>query len=267
MLIIFRCICVTLFFCLALASNTLWGQLPPLEANVHEDVARFILPGSKVERMWGGENLSVFSISHGRGPGIRVFIPKGSIDPASMKNRGLRRGGAGFLLNAFPNGVERALLSYYVRFPHDFKFVRGGKLPGLYGGTANSGGRIPNGTDGFSFRLMWGADGQGSVYAYLPTSVKWGTPFFSRSINFIPGRWHLVLQEVHLNRPDRSDGVLRVWLDGVLVGEENGLFIRSVDELKINGMFFEVFFGGSDDSWAAIEDTAIDFSGFSFRVF
>lgn len=66
-------------------------------------------------------------------------------------------------------------LSYAVRFSSNFNFVLGGKLPGLYGGIGNTGGNIPDGTDGFSTRYMWGRNGVGEVYAYLPTSQQYGT--------------------------------------------------------------------------------------------
>ncbi|GAO28597.1 polysaccharide lyase [Geofilum rubicundum] len=45
----------------------------------------------------------------------------------------------------FERPVEQASLSYKVFVPADFDFVKGGKLPGLAGGSANSGGDIPNG--------------------------------------------------------------------------------------------------------------------------
>ena len=232
---------------------------------LHVDLSRGLSGMPALSRFWGAENISFHPLSDGRGPVMRVFVPRGAIDPATMSNRGLPRGGAGFLMQAFPHGVEHALLSYYVRFPADFDFVRGGKLPGLYGGLANSGGRIPNGTDGFSFRLMWGAGGNGSVYAYLPTSVKWGTPLLRHRFRFIPGHWHLVVQEVRMNDPGKANGSLRMWIDNVPVGEESGLMIRAVESLRINGMFFDVFFGGNDDSWAAAADTHVEFSCFTLR--
>src|SRR3546814_13585034 len=46
-------------------------------------------------------------------------------------------------------------LHYRVRFPEDFDFNKGGKLPGLYAGEAPSGGEKVSGEDGWSIRLMW----------------------------------------------------------------------------------------------------------------
>lgn len=218
-----------------------------------------------LKNSWGRNNVSFHSFDDRPGTFMRVFVPAGAIDPVTMRRRGLPRGGAGFKSVAFPGGVEHAVLTYWVRFPLGFDFVRGGKLPGLYGGKGNSGGKIPNGKDGFSFRLMWNKGGRGSVYAYVPTSVRWGSGYLVKKLSFTPGRWHHVVQELKLNRPGHSDGSLRMWLDDVLVGEAGGIRMRTIDELKINGMFFDVFFGGNDDSWAPKWDTHIDFYGFSLR--
>ncbi len=216
---------------------------------------------------WGMNNISFFSEGSQKANVMRIVVPKGAIDPGTMSLRSLPRGGAGFKSESVPLGSTHALLSYRVRFPSGFDFVRGGKLPGLYGGAGNSGGKIPDGTDGFSFRLMWGKDGAGEVYAYLPSSIKYGTGFFRKAFFFTPGVWHDVVQELQLNTPGLSDGFVRLWFDGRLVGEEKGLLIRSVDSLKINGLFLDFFFGGNDDSWAPKQDTYVDFSSFRIRTF
>lgn len=215
-----------------------------------------------IKNNWGMENISFLLNESDQVSYMRVFIPKGAIDPASMSRRGLPRGGAGFKSVVAVDGAERAILSYRVRFPVSFNFVRGGKLPGLYGGAGNSGGVIPNGTDGFSFRLMWDKNGMGVVYAYLPSSITYGSGFFRGRFTFVPGTWHQITQELKLNDPDKSNGLLRLWFDGLLVGEQDDLLIRTVGALKINGIFFDLFFGGNDDSWAPPSDTYVDFSSF-----
>ncbi len=216
---------------------------------------------------WGMNNISFLAENSPTPNFMRVAVPMGAIDPGTMSRRSLPRGGAGFKSESIPLGVEHALLSYRVRFPSDFDFVRGGKLPGLYGGVGNSGGKIPDGTDGFSFRLMWGKNGAGEVYAYLPSSVTYGTGFFRGAFYFKPGVWHDVVQELRLNTPGLGDGYVRLWLDGKLVGEQAGLVIRSVDSLKINGLFFDFFFGGNDDTWAPRRNTYVDFSNFKIRSY
>lgn len=219
----------------------------------------------ELRNFWGRQNVTFLPFEDRPGTFMRVFVPAGAIDPGTMSRRGMPRGGAGFKSLVFPDGVDHAVLSYWVRFPEDFDFVRGGKLPGLYGGVGNSGGRIPDGTDGFSFRLMWGKGGRGSVYAYVPTSVKYGSGFLVHQFHFMPGRWHRVVQELKLNDPGASNGEIKMWLDNRFVGEATNVLVRTVDSLQINGLFFDVFFGGNDDSWAPLANTHIDFYGFSLR--
>ncbi|GIZ52513.1 polysaccharide lyase [Noviherbaspirillum aridicola] len=220
----------------------------------------------RIKNLWGAQNLTFVPRPDGRGKIMRVFVPQGAIDPGSMRKRGLPPGGAGFKTQVFPAGERHALLSYSVRFADNVDFARGGKLPGLYGGSGNSGGKIPDGRDGFSFRLMWGEGGRGSVYAYLPTSVKYGTSLVRHRFHFKKGVWHRVVQEVVLNDPGQANGVVRMWFDGVAVGEATGLVVRTDDALKVDGMFFDVFYGGNDDTWAPSVDTTIEFADFVVRA-
>ena len=59
-------------------------------------------------------------------------------------------------------------MSYDVQFEEGFDFVKGGKLPGLFGGEGNTGGGIPTGMDGFSARMMWRGNGRVVQYVYYP---------------------------------------------------------------------------------------------------
>jgi hypothetical protein len=163
-----------------------------------------------------------------------------------------------------PDPADVVDLSYQVRFPEGFEFVKGGKLPGLYGGTENSGGDIPDGTDGLSTRYMWRAGGEGEVYAYLPTSEEHGTSLGRGCWSFEPdGGWSTIRQRVQLNSPDAEDGRITVWQDDRLVLDRGGLQFRTTDELRIEGLFFSTFFGGGDTSWASPTDQHIDFADFA----
>ena len=188
---------------------------------------------------------------------------KGGASPSASRRVGVKEGGAQ-LLGQLPGGpTDRLFLRYFVRFPSDFDFVKGGKLPGFYGGTNISGGNIPNGTDGFSTRFMWRSEGQGEVYVYMPSSTKFGTSLGRGTFRFAPGKWHCVEQELRLNTPGQADGQVRVWLDSEAVFEQQQLFLRSVPDLRIEGVFFSTFFGGGDPSWAPPRDTHADFAAFA----
>lgn len=194
---------------------------------------------------------------------LRVHYKKGSLNP-SRKDR--PTGGTNFhaRLDFIPS--DSLYLRYYVRFADDFPFNKGGKLPGLFGGKVHSGGHIPDGTNGFSTRFMWREGGKGEVYAYLPTSVDHGTSFGAGNWSFVPGIWYELEQHVVLNTIGKKDGSIEVWVDGKPILKKENLYFRSVDTLKIQGIFFSTFFGGHDSSWAAPKDTYIDFANFAISA-
>jgi polysaccharide lyase-like protein len=189
---------------------------------------------------------------------LRTFYPAGS---ASRGMNAPDGGMQAYLM--LPNPVDVLDLTYQVRFPEGFDFVKGGKLPGLFGGTVTSGQRIPDGTNGFSTRYMWRADGAGEVYAYLPTSEEHGTSLGRGCWSFQPGYWTTISQRVGLNTPGQRDGRISVWQDDQLVLDRSGLEFRTTDQLRIDGLFFSTFFGGDDPSWASPVDQHVEFSGFT----
>ena len=115
-----------------------------------------------------------------------VHYPAGSASPTVSRERGRPVGGAQVRAWLGTPPADSMHLRYAVRFPPGFNFVKGGKLPGLYGGVGNTGRRIPTGEDGFSARVMWRKHGDGEVYAYLPTSREHGTSLGRGGFRFIP---------------------------------------------------------------------------------
>ncbi|HWZ91819.1 MAG TPA: hypothetical protein VNW92_23310 [Polyangiaceae bacterium] len=194
---------------------------------------------------------------------LRAEYPKGSSSPRGSRAAGVKEGGGQFYGTLVSGPVDHLFLRYYVRFQPDFDFVKGGKLPGFYGGTQVSGGRIPDGTNGFSTRFMWRSAGQGEVYAYLPSSDTFGTSLGRGDFSFTAGKWQCLEQEVNLNTPGAADGVVRAWLDGKPVYQNEHLVYRTVTSLRIEGILFSTFFGGGDSSWAPNRDLHADFAHFA----
>ncbi|HLC53238.1 MAG TPA: hypothetical protein VJK03_01725 [Candidatus Nanoarchaeia archaeon] len=76
---------------------------------------------------------------------LEITIPKGTESD----------GGSFWRLN-FPKDLEDVTFEYDIMFGDNFDFVRGGKLPGLGGGTSKGSGGTPKEyQNGFSARLMW----------------------------------------------------------------------------------------------------------------
>jgi hypothetical protein len=169
-------------------------------------------------------------------------------------------GHAKFMTNHGP--LERAYLEYKLRFAEDFDWVLGGKLPGFMGGQVTNK-VVPDGTDGWSARFMWREGGQGSVYSYHPDQGgPWGETFRLDNFWFQKGVEHTIGLEVVMNTPGQYDGIIRTWLDGVLVVEETDMRFRDIPDLHIDGIVFSTFFGGGTDKWAPTKDEHIDFGDF-----
>lgn len=213
---------------------------------------------------WGIDNVEIIEDSTKKFNKIlRVHYPKNSASPTVAKTTGAPWGGAQFYSTLNIQPKDKLHLRYYVRFADNFDFVKGGKLPGLYSGTENNGGKTPDGTNGFSTRYMWRKDGAGEVYAYLKTSTNYGTALGKNNWKFKTGEWQLVEQQVKLNTPGQTNGEVRVWIDEKLVLEQDGLIFRTIEDLKIEGIFFSTFFGGGDPSWATPVNTYADFANFA----
>jgi len=221
--------------------------------------------GAQARGSWGLENVSVQNTPEGRfNRVLRVRYPARSASPSVARRYRVPIGGAQFYADLGLSPQTSLRLSYDLRFSDNFDFVKGGKLPGFYGGEGASGGDNPDGTDGFSTRFMWRRRGDGEIYAYLPTTTdEYGTSIGRGNWRFRRGVWHHLEQEVVLNRPNADDGRIRVWFDERLVLDQGGLRFRTVDSLQLNGLFFSTFFGGNDRSWATPRNVYVDFANFA----
>lgn len=190
---------------------------------------------------------------------LRVKFPANSVGP---EGNGAQWG------IVLPATFEELHVAYRIRFHEDFDFVRGGKLPGLVGGDANTGGNKPNGSDGWSARMMWRDNGRVTQYVYHPDqpeasgeNMPWddgneGLRFFT------PGVWHKVQHHIVMNTAGRFDGLIKGYLDGRLAFYRNNLRFRDVESFGIDTLYFSTFFGGSDDTWATTKDETIWFDDF-----
>src|SRR5713101_5601220 len=182
-------------------------------------------------RIWGTQNLAVWQ--RGSTKVLAVTYPRGSIDPA---NPAAPVGGTGFLYPS-PAALSSGCLAYDVAFSTGFDFAKGGKLPGLYGGNAPSGGADTN--MGFSTRYMWRTSGAGEVYAYVPDkSGQYGESISPGAWTFVPGQWQRLEQEIIVNNVGQKDGILRVWVGGELLVNRTDILYRVDDNVLVAGLMF-----------------------------
>jgi hypothetical protein len=238
----------------------------PVDVPRPATVAEFLGPSLTVEDFgsFGQDRLAILASDDERFAAVlRVRYPAGSASEEAARTGGTPEGGAQLYARIAAGSADDVFLRYFVRFPDGFNFVRGGKLPGLFGGRVTGGKKIPDGTNGFSTRYMWRADGLGEVYAYLPSSREHGTSLGRGAWSWPTGSWVSIQQQVRLNTPGRADGRIRVWLNGTLVLEEGKLEFRSSPSLRVDGLFFSTFFGGDDAGWATPTDQYAEFAGFT----
>ncbi|GAA5948145.1 hypothetical protein JCM3765_007128 [Sporobolomyces pararoseus] len=176
------------------------------------------------------------------GPAMQVTFPKGSINPA---NKNAPTGGVGLYIS--PLDLSKATnvsLEYSVFFPANFDFVKGGKLPGMYGGHKGcSGGQ--DSEDCFSTRLMFRTGGKGELYLYAPKSnpdqleslcktaplsycdSSYGFSIGRGAWTFERGAWSNIRQEIRLNTPGIADGGVRIFVNDKLVLSSDAVLYRA----------------------------------------
>lgn len=204
--------------------------------------------------------------------------PKGSCSPKTPLP-----GGLGFYLagpktfsTALERGAREAVFSYRMMLQKDWEWVKGGKLPGTYGGVGElayrcSGGRQHDRCKCFNLRLMWRENGMGELYAYTPinktnekallavppfskTNSDYGISVGKGAWTFEPGVWTTIAERVKLNSIGEADGEVQVWINGQCVIHAKGLILRVDEESHIKGMHFQTFFGGHTPDWASPKD-------------
>jgi hypothetical protein len=157
--------------------------------------------------------------------------------------------------------LDDATLTYQIRFPAGFQWVKGGKLPGLCGAACWTGSN--NGPGGWTTRFMWRAGGAGEVLLSDATTTGYGSDLGLGSWTFqADGNWHTISQHIHLNTPGLADGYIDVNYNGVLVAHLTGITFRTDTTTRIDSLMFSSFFGGHDSTWAPTADQHIDFAGF-----
>ncbi|GHB28124.1 polysaccharide lyase [Salinicola rhizosphaerae] len=247
------------------ACDSRYTTVKTMDIGTAPDMKQWVKQTLGAERRWGEQNLSVTGPSEsGTGsPVLRVRYPEGTSSPSDTEE-----GGAGFVMPVPAlRQANSACLRYRVRFEPNFDFVKGGKLPGLYGGDGPTGGDEVTGTNGFSMRFMWRKQGQGELYEYVVNKDSdYGESVGRGKWRFTPGQWVTVEEEIVLNDPDAENGVARVWIDGQPIFEQQGIVYRTTDDVHIDGLMFSTFFGGHGSDWRTPREQSADFADFTLMA-
>lgn len=200
---------------------------------------------------------------------LRLKYPQGCLGP------NYEEGCAAQVKWNLPEPAKTMWVGYKIKFEEGFDFRKGGKLPGLCGGKAYSGGNKPASKgDGWSARIMWRQDGAIHQYMYyVEQAANYGdywpwTDESSVSSRFIPGKWHTVITQIILNTIESGatngnhDGVLRSWLDGEMVLEKTGLRLIDFEDQMIDIFYISTFHGGDNSDWKPLNDSYIRYDDF-----
>lgn len=170
------------------------------------------------------------------------------------------------IVSAIPGGNE-VFLSYRMFFESGWQWVKGGKLPGLAGGTMPTGGSYDD--NGFSARFMWRQNGRMAVYAYhhdRPTKYGEDFPLMNSdgSYYIAPiGRWITITQRIKMNTSGSAwDGEVQVWIDGVQKLHKKGIRWRKNTTYSADRLLYSSFYGGNDSTWSPTKTTYARFDDF-----
>jgi hypothetical protein len=183
-----------------------------------------------------------------RGAGLEVVVPRGS------------HWGLG-TFQPVPGAADEAWFRYMVVLDR-WAPSQSGKLPGFASLRSSSArGCVPAtaGRPGWSARMMYrpvGAAGApedssriGYYVYHLDQPDDCGEIMEWNDVGLLgPGTWHCIEGQVRLNRPGRSDGLLRGWVDGTEAFSRDGLRFRDSGRVGIDDLWLNVFSGGKSPS-------------------
>jgi hypothetical protein len=217
-------------------------------------------------RDWGVlENTRIINATAAPTPTIfQVALPK--IDPTSSSNPAARSGmGFTWLPSKLP-AANAACLSYHVWLPEDFQFGSGGSLPGMFGNDDSEPLAATPGSS-FSTRQAWNAEGQLQMRAMTPALPRGQTLEISpNQLTLKRNQWVKIEQEIVLNDLDRSNGTIRVWVDGKQRFESKEVVLRTTETTKFRGIVADVYY--SNQALTAVQapkDTSMRMTPFELR--
>jgi len=198
---------------------------------------------------------------------------------------------SGTTFHAKPSGfpTTECIISYRVHFNDDWDWKEGGKLPGLYIGSvgASGGNWMP---DAGSARVCFKQGGAGIAYTYIPLEVCDGKddraaldkvqgPEFAAAVQhtnkgthvwrdgiatFKRGEWNDVRLHVKLNDIGKKNGFLELEINGTK--KSLPIVWRTSLSVKIEGISFASFFGGSSKSAAAPKNAIAEFKEITYKT-
>ena len=160
-------------------------------------------------------------------------------------------------------GLSSPAKEYYLEFTHrfvgtDYDFTKGGKLFGLAGGAAYTGGKgeeVRQNGDGWSARITWRGNGTNSAsvspYVYhAGMTSQYGDDFDTNKNIFEvqPEQDYTYKIHVKMNTGTSSNGWLRIWIDGQLRFDKRDILYSKTESGKwVDYILPHNFHGGNTE--------------------
>lgn len=120
----------------ALGLNSTWNA--PMPSSIVSPASDFISANWYAKQGFYGADDTVFVQdpfnTNNTTPVLQVNYPAGSYSPIGLQSKGIKGGAEFFSEVEKGKSYNTALLSYDLAFDSTFNWVKGGKLPGIYGG-------------------------------------------------------------------------------------------------------------------------------------
>jgi len=254
----------------------------PIPASTTTAGGRRTLANSDVAKQFFGEKLvpttrssfgldraEVLSSDDQRFPTfLRVSIPVDvtNPEPARIYKDGATYGGVQLFVNHTLRSPYELYMRYYVRFPVNFAFGQGGRLPGFFGTIVKNRVRTETLRSGFATRFAWRDGDFGLVYANTARDDHPINTVGKDAWRWPRGRWVCVEQGVKLNFEGFSDGLMLIWIDGQLVFKDQKFNPRISNDLRVGGFLVTATFGDGGTSFKPASPQTIDLAGFAYDV-
>jgi hypothetical protein len=184
------------------------------------------------------------------------------------------------LENSHGEDLDELNMRYYLRFGENWKPNDIGKLPGIVGTYGNTpyeggwGGRTSDGENGWSARGLFGYQIEGNNphegkypignYIYHADQAgSYGDGVVFQSEPLAQNEWYAIEQYVKMNTPSLNDGIIRSWVNGVMVYENKTFRFRNegFENIKVEKVWMNIYHGGkktaNQDITAYIDNVVI----------
>jgi hypothetical protein len=211
------------------------------------------------------ENVEVGTEANGQFKSfLRMKFPKGSGNAFLWASYGKPLGGFVGYVEPDVTPSQELWARYWVRFPKDFDFHKGGLLPGLMAG-------MSKGNDVSTMAVVsfeWEKDGKMRLVGdFMGDSQNSSNIVQGADSLKADGQWHRVDLHVRLNsHPSKFNGLIDLWYDGVMMATTDQALFSAKSGQLWDGLLLSATMGNRDLGSISPKDQYLDLAGFTFST-